>query len=288
MFININKHNRWIGSWICAAILVGISLPSVHAQRVRSEVRIMLERLPLEKQQKLKDFSEAIETYINDHDWTGESSDEEIPVTVQIFLMDNSVSYEERYAGTFMITNNLDLQYYDKYWRFAYEAGSRLEHNENIYDPFTGFIDFYLNLILGWEFDNYGHFLGTPYYEKAKLLSTQAKFNARFNLGWDKRTELIDRIMSEEYKPFRSMKDLFYLGLSYVGEEDTTAQKYCKHALTVLEGIIDKDPENEEIQRFLDAHHLEFVDVFMSDPEILTRLLKIDPEHESTYLEYIK
>jgi hypothetical protein len=248
----------------------------------------MLERLPLEKQQRMRDFAETLETYINDYDWTGESYDDEIPITIQIFLMDASVSYEERYAGTFMITNNLDMQYYDKYWRFPFQAGERMEHNENAFHPFTGFIDFYINIIIGGEYDKYGKFMGTPFFEKAKLISTQAKFNTQFNLGWKERTELIDRIMGDEYKTFRSMKDLFYLGLSYVGEEDTTAQKYCSQSLDLLEKILTDNPDDEEVVQFLKAHHLEYVDIFKDDNEILEKLVRIDPDRESTYREYMK
>ena len=288
MFTIKRLFRRHTFCWMWAGMVVLGSVPSVMAQKVQAQVKLMLERLPLEKQQKLKDFADNIESYINDYNWTDESSDDEIPITIQIFLMDNSVSYESRYAGSLLITNNLDLQYYDKYWRFPYEAGEQLAHNENIFHPFAGFIDFYVNLILGWEYDNYGKFMGTLFYEKARLISTQARFNARFNLGWEERSRLIDRLLSEEYKPFRTMKDLFALGRSYVGEEDSTAQKYCGQALTILEDMLSKDSENEEVHRFLDAHHLEFIDVFRDDHEILERLIRIDPQHEGIYRESMK
>ena len=60
--------------WIWAGIVILGSVPSVMAQKVHSQVKLMLERLPLEKQQKLKDFAEYIESYINDYNWTDESS----------------------------------------------------------------------------------------------------------------------------------------------------------------------------------------------------------------------
>ena len=130
--------------------------------------------------------------------------------------------------------------------------------------------------------------MGTPYYEKAKLINTQAKFNAQFILGWEERTKLIDHIMSDDYLAFREMKDLFFLGLSYAGEEDTTAQNYCGQALTILEKIIYEQRDTEEALQFLKAHHIEFIDVFMNDSKILERLIAVDPERESTYREYLE
>ena len=264
-------------------ILLSGDITAVFAQRISSRVRIMLEKLSLEKQEKLKDFSDDVETYINHYDWTGDSYDEEIPVDIQIYLMDYSVSYEDRYSGTFLITNNLDNQYYDKYWRFPYEAGESLEHTENEFNPFGGFIDFYINIIIGEEYDKYGRFFGTPFFEKAKLISDQAKFSSRFALGWDERSEFIDHILSEENQPFRIMKDLFFLGLSYVGEEDSTARKYCSQALLLLEEVLANHPENEKAMLFLSAYRMEYVNLFKDDRGIIEKLIKLDPDHEEIY-----
>lgn len=287
-FSFISDVKKWMTFLTLLGVFGGGLVGTVSAQKIRSQVRLMLERLPLEKQQRLKDFAEDIETYINDSDWTGEHSDEEIPVTIQIFLMDKSVSYEDRYSGTFVITNNMDLQYYDKYWVFPYQPGDQLFHSENEFHPFTGCLDFYICLIIGGEYDKYGRFMGTPYFEKAKNISNQAKFNSLYILGWQERSILIDKILSEEYKTFRTMKDLFFLGLSYVGEEDTTAQKYCGQALSLLDKIITEDPEDEEALHFLQAHHMEYIDIFKDKKEVLETLLRLDPENADTYRRHIE
>ena len=271
---------------ILLSLTIGIVTPS-FAQQIRAEVKLLLERLPLEKQQKLKNLAEDIEVYINDHDWTGEIWDKEIPVSIQIFLQDNSVNYESRYAGTFLITNNLDIQYYDKYWRFPYQYEERLLHQDGIYHPFMGFIDFYVYLILGGEYDKQGRFLGTPYYEKANYISEQAKFVNQFIRGWEERTLLVNRILSDSYKPFREMKDLFFLGLSYVGEEDSTARKYCTQSLSIFEKILRDDPYDEEAIRFIKVHHIEYIDIFKDDRDMLEMLMRVDKERSETYQKYL-
>jgi len=285
---SFSSAKKWIiYSAFLGVFLAGLPIP-VFTQQIDAQVKTMLERLPLEKQRKLKDLGEGIETYINDYDWTGESLDEKIPITIQIFLTDISVSYEDRYAGTFLITNNLDLQYYDKYWRFPYQVGERLEHNESAFHPFMGFINFYVYLIIAGEYDKYGRFLGTPFYEEAKQISDQAQFNSVFILGWKERTALIDKLLSEENKPFRMMKDFFFLGLSYVGEEDSTALKYCGQSLSLLEEILTQDPENKETLQFLQAHHIEYIHLFEEDQEVLEKLIRIDPDRAQTYRQYLE
>ena len=286
LFFSLLK--RYIFCLVFLGGFIGNFIETVHAQQIKSQVTLILERLPLEKQQKLKNFAEDIQTYLNDYDWTGESSDEGIPITIKIFLMDNSVSYEERYSGTFLITNNSDIQYYDKYWRFAYHSGDPIIHNENVFHPFTGFMDFYIYLIIGGEYDKYGRFLGDSFYERAKQISVQAKFNVQFMVGWKERGEHIDKILGEENKPFRMMKDLYFLGLSYVGEEDSTAQKYCGQALSLIDEILTKDPYDEKTIKFLQAHHIEYIDLFKDEHEILRKLIRLDPENAETYRRYIE
>ena len=113
------------------------------------------------------------------------------------------------------------MQYYDKYWRFPYSPEIQLNHG-GVYHPFTGYLDFYILIILGGEFDKLGPLMGTPFYEKAKQVSDQAAFDAQFSTGWKERSEFIDRLMGEENKLFRQMKDRYYLGLSYVEDDDDT------------------------------------------------------------------
>lgn len=271
---------------VCVSLPVFFSMTPAAAQVVRSRITVLLERLPLEKQERMKDFAETLESYINDFDWTGEPSDEEIPVSIQIFLTDASVSYESRFAGTFLITNNSDIQYYDKYWRFPFEAGDPVFHDENTFHPFTGFVDFYIYLILGGEYDKFGRLLGTPFFERAKLISDQAMFNVQFQLGWKERSDLIEETMSEENDEFRTMKDLYFLGISYYGEEDETARKYCLEALDLFEDVIKENPDHEQAGQFIEAHHLEYADMFRGNREVLQRLMRLDSERADTYRQY--
>jgi len=258
---------------------------SACAQQIESTVKVLLERLPLEKQRKLKNFSDEIENYLNDYDWT-ENSDDHFTITTQIFLQDVSVNYEDRYSGTFVISNNSDIQFYDKYWIFPYQAGEPIFHDETQYNPFTGFIDFYVYLVLGSEYDKFGKFLGTPFFEKAKHIANQSSYNVQFNKGWKERTRLIDYILSDDNKPFREVKDAYFLGRSYIGEEDSTAKKYCRKALFMLEDVIAKNKLKDIVKHFIEAHHLEFIDMFKDDQEVMDLLIRIDPDRAKVYRKY--
>ncbi len=269
-------------------VMAAIFVADASAQKVQAVVKIELKTLSLEKQQKLENLASDIETYINDFDWTGDASDVVIPLTIQMFLTDQSVSYESRYGGNFYITNSLDIKYFDKYWRFPYQDGDRLLHLDGRFDPFTGFIDFYIFLILGGEYDKLERFGGNRFFEKASLLNEQAKFNTLYAYGWDQRSKIIERILSRDYEPYRIMKDYYFLGLSYAGDQDTTAQRYCHEALRIMDRILAQNEDDPEIRGFLEAHNLEIVELFKGNEEVLSLLIRMDPDREKNYLEYMK
>jgi len=268
-------------------LILGFSVSGrVCGQKLNSDVKLILERLPLEKQKKLENFTADIQTYINDFDWTGTDSDYEIPLSIQIYLQDISASYEDRYGGTFLISNTSDIQYYDKYWRFPHQAEDRLIHDETVYSAFTGFINFYVYLVLGAEFDKWGDLAGAPFYEKAKQINDQARFDAQFILGWDERTKLLQRIISQDNVPFRKSKSLFFAAIN-AAEGDTSVARTCLQGVSLIEGVLNKDTEHKDALDFMKAHHLKIAEILKNDHEALRRLIAIDPEHREAYQRFI-
>jgi len=260
----------------------------LFSQLIDSNVQIILERLPLEKKEELKELDQKIKSYIDEYDWTGEIFEESLQISIQIFLQHRYVSFEDRYIGRFIISNNSDAQYYDKYWVFPYQSENPLVHNETMFDPFMSFIDYYIYIILGEEYDKYGKYLGNKYFENSRNIANSAQFNSQYAWGWKERNELIDKLLSDEFKPYRNMKDQFFLGLSYVGEEDINAQKFCRKAFDFINHTLTKNPDNERILQFLQAHNLQFIEVLGNDKDILKKMIKIDPKNEALYKENLK
>jgi hypothetical protein len=276
---------RWARFFPLFAVLLS---GGIQARQIQATVKMTLERLPLDKQEKLKDLQDFISVYLSDYDWTGEDFEDPVPVGVQIFLQDKSSSFEDRYAGTFLISNGQDIQYYDKYWDFPYQAGDALVHNENVYQPFTGFLNFYAYIILGGEYDKFGPLGGSPYFEKARLIADQAMFDSQNVRGWKERKELIEKILSEDMIPFRRMKDLFFTAFAHSGEDDSLAVRNCGDAVTLLEGILTKNAEQKDAVNFLKAFHIQILELCRNDQGIIRRIAALDPERAETYKKYMK
>jgi hypothetical protein len=263
---------------------------AIHAQILEAEVSIELQQLRVEKRQKLADFAEKIQHYINSYQWCEDKWGNIIPINIQMVLEDISSGSEERYKSTFLINNNYDIQFYDKRWRFAYRSGEMIVHEEGAVNSLSGLIDFYIYLILGGEFDKSATLGGAVYYEKARDIAEQSRFGlGRFIEGWDRRLELVRDLLSDQHKPFREMVDYYFYGLSFVGEDNAEARKHCATAVKMLDKIIADDPENEYCKDFIAAHHIELLEIFKrsKDKSTLRLLMVIDPEHERTYREFI-
>ena len=281
--------NRLIKSIIIFVLLFAIS--SSFGQQVEAEVTIDLRTLPIERQDKLRDFADKVMHYINSHDWNEDPWQTIVYMNVQLILEDMSSGAEERYKGTIVIDNNYDIQFSDKRWRFEYQSVDQIIHEENAMNSFTNMVDYYIYLILGHEFDKWSTLGGSPYYEKAKHISEQSKFGlGRYIDGWDRRSELIDFFLSDRHKPFREMLDYYFYGLSFVEQDNAKARKHIASAVQMLDKIISYDPENEYAKKFIEAHYIEMVEIFRraKDKEPVRTLMALDPSHERIYRDILR
>jgi hypothetical protein len=281
--MKVTFDKRVLLSGIGIILLLAVSAP---AQRIEAVVTTDLRTLPLDRQDKLRDFKEKVEHYLNAYDWTNDPWNTIVYVDIQIILEDMSTSAEERYKGQIVVSNKYDMQLSDKRWRFAYQSTDILNHDENVMNSFTSMLDYFIYLILGMEFDKWSSLGGSEYFNKAKNIAEQSKFGlGRFIEGWDRRLEQVTYLTSDQHLPFREMVDYYFYGLSLVKEDNVKARQFISQAVEMLDKIISKDPDNEYAKMFLNAHYIEMVEVFRraQDKTPLRTLMVIDPTHAQVY-----
>ncbi len=263
----------------------------IYAQTITATVDLELNALPDEKREKLQGFKQVLEDYLNNHNWTKDEFVGEFSINWTLLLQDISVSYQDRYKAQIVITNNSDVQYSDRRCRFAYQKGEIPAHSDNNWDSLTSLLDFYMNIIIAEEMDKFGNLLGTPYFEKAKLIAEQARFGlGQFIEGWDLRVELITNLLSEKTKKYREMKDFYFYGLYFAKEDPAKARTYIKEAINMLEEIKQQeDPKYKRCEKFIEAHHIEIVELFKdsNDSEIFEKMIKLDPDRANIYRDYL-
>jgi hypothetical protein len=218
-------------------ILIPLLCTQLLGQRIKAKVEVDLEKLPMDSQQKLANLSAELDKYLNQYQWCTDDYNYEVPASVNVYFeQTEAISREDRYSARLIVSNESDVQYSDYRWDFVLDPQPHLQHSQS-YDSFTGMIDFYVHLILGFEFDRIQKLGGRDYFQKARNVVEQAKFN-RFVRGWDRREDTLNEILSDANQSMREMRFYYYSGMYYFdfGEMDD-AIKYLTKALTYFEGL---------------------------------------------------
>ena len=243
-------------------------------QKIVSKVNIMLEKMPIENQTKLSFLQRELESYLNDYEWSEDEFQYDLNCELAIaFDEAKTISFEDRYTATIIITNTVDLQYADKRWTFALQPNESLRHSSSFH-PFTSLIDFYVNMILAREYDKLYEYGGDKYYDAAYQINELAKFNTQYYKGWDKRTDLITSLRADNNKPYRKL--LFHFNTGYyfyeMGDPEN-AVPHLKNAVILIKSI----PKNKR-DRFFEVNYTNF----------LNALKKLKLSEEAKYIETFK
>jgi hypothetical protein len=156
---------------------------------------------------------------------------------------------------------------------------------------------YYLNIILGLDFDSYGLRSGAEFFQKAEKIVNNAQ-NAT-ERGWrsgestsrKNRYWLINNILDEDYAPVREFIYKYHrLGLDMLYDKLVEGRENAAGSLVLLQDVFKNrpDPFMHFLQVILDAKSDEFVSLFQEATEdekrrVLLILNLIDPTHTEKY-----
>lgn len=274
-------------------------------QEISAKVSVNFESLQTEYREKLVNFAQQLEEYINKNRWTDlDWSGPKIPVSFQIYFKSGNPS--NKYTAQVVISSQrpiyqsekttLMLKLIDPNWEFFYEKNQILVFNPNLFEPLTGFINYYIYLILGIDSDSYEEFGGTKFFNQALSIAYQGA-SSNSSSGWTSGEGSFSRVdfaleyLNEKYQNFRkAFYDYHYNGLDLASENPGLPQKKLINLIKVIEELRSKVFSRSLVLKvFFDTKYLEFCDVLKSykDKSIFERLKKIDPAHISTYDEFL-
>ncbi|NQT35746.1 DUF4835 family protein [bacterium] len=252
----VRRYNHILIKAIAVVVLAGVS-GQVPAQTVKCEVVLHTEGLPLDEQRYLEGLEEDIRIAIETYRWTNDFTNTELPLHVEIFFEKYSLygAYHKYGAGIMVALK--DIQMRDRRWDFRLNRTDRLRFG-NRYDSFTGLIEFYLQICLGFENDRFSALGGRQFYEKARNIADKARFEAKYNQGWDQRRELIDDLMlKDSYINMRSAAFYVNAGYYYLGKNNL--EKTLAYLAKGIELTVKSKPELLELRR--EGHIIRFIDI---------------------------
>lgn len=288
---------------VCALLI--LTFPSA-AQEIDCDITFTnLNTLPAESRDNLTDFIPQVKQYINAYRWTKadignakikcafnislQGSPTSTHYTAQVFVGSQRPIFKEG-------RNTAELRIIDNQWEFDYNHNQSLMHTDNHFDPMLSFIDFYIYLIIGYDFDSYNAGDGTPYFQKAMDIVNLARGSGSGVRGWDlapqgnySRAQLIDELLNPKFQDFREAVFRYhYRGLDERHKDTTKARKNILAALERIAKVQEKiNTPSLVIRTFFDTKYQEIADVFLGDPDqtVFAKLIKIDPSHEQAYIK---
>ena len=295
------NNARFLSFLLLFTVSVILAQPAA-AQEVDCTVQLNIDAVPTTNKDLLNNFAADIKNYVSGYNWGGGDASEKVKCTLNIFVQ--GVIGENRYSAQVFIGSqrprfNSDqstavMRLFDEQWEFTYIKDRPINHNPYSYNELGSFLDFYMYVVMGYDYDTYDRLSGTPLFQKAADIARMGQSSSA--KGWQpsttafSRTQLIFEILNAKFEPVRSASWRYHFtGLDSLS---TTPARAYQNIIGALEAI-DKvrkgsDPRNLIIKTFFEAKSLELADVFKQYPDrsIYIRLSQIDPTHQQTYEEY--
>ncbi len=251
------------------------------------------------------DLSGQIERYINKYEWTDDDfhERERIKANFDITLRDYESS-NSKFTATLIITLSRPIyntmqstrlfQIKDNEWEFTYKDGTNLTHDLLQYDSIESVIDYYVFVILGFDYDSFGSTDGSDYFKEAQSIVDRAQTAS--GSGWSRssgdsysRYSLVDDLQSTGYQRLREAIYRYHRhGLDRFINDQESARKEVLKAIRLIREAKRNTTRNYLFDLFFSSKYEELVAIF-EDAETDIRLqaynllTEIDPGHSSNY-----
>jgi hypothetical protein len=300
---SLRATNAMRGKSILLLTFILLFYAPAPGQEVDCTVQVNYDAIPTTNRDLLVNLAADIQGYVSNYNWggSGEPGDK-VKCTLNIFVQ--SVVGDNQYNAQVFIgsvrpryysdQSSAVVRLFDQAWEFTYIKDRPVNKNPYTFNDFASFLDFYMYLIMGYDFDTYDRLGGTPLFQKAADVARLGRASGL--KSWQpttasySRTQLVDELLNPKYEPVRVASWIYHF--SGLDSLSLSPERGYANIIAALEMIAragsSVDPRNLVIRCWFDAKYLELAQVFQNypDPSIYLRLAKIDPANQKTYDEY--
>jgi hypothetical protein len=289
----------------------------VQAQEFQSKVTVITSRVNTTVDKKIfNTLQTQLTNFINNRKWTNESFKQNEKIQCNFLLNIEKIVETNVYKASLTIQaarpvynssyQTAIINFQDADVTFRYVEFQPIEFNENRVqgnDPLaanlTAIFVYYLNVILGLDFDSFASRGGDIYYQKAQNIVNNAPENREIN-GWRvfdglrNRYFLIENLMNSRYAILHDVIYNYYRsGMDYLYENENEARAQILQALTQLQTFNQENPNSMFVQFFMQGKTQELIKLFkkatfQEKVKAIEVLQKLDIANASTYKQEIK
>lgn len=276
----------------------------LSAQELNCMVSVISPRIQSSDKRIFTTLQTSIMEFLNNTRWTTDKykSEEKIECTIQIEIEERVGSDE--FKGSIQVSsrrpvfgtsyNSPILNYKDDDFNFRYIEFQPFEYNDGQVNPnLVMVLAFYAYTIIGFDYDTYSAFGGSPYFAKAQAIVANSANSAE--PGWKafeglrNRFWLMENINNPIYKPIRQFYYDFHLkGLDNMSKKKDESVRLIAGSLEKLRKVHNDKPLSVFMKTLFDAKADEMVNLFSQSPGDIQSTAKqtlstIDPINTGKY-----
>lgn len=277
------------------------------SQELNCSVQVVAPQLNNSADKKIfQTLQESVFEFMNNRKWTNDvfQQDERIECSIVITITEKpsaddfrgSIQVQSRRPVYKSSYNSLLLNILDKNIAFKYVEYQPLEFSENTFiSNLPSILAFYAYIIIGADYDSYSMEGGTPYYQKAQTIVSNAQSTTE--KGWkssedtQNRYWIVENLLNATFKPMRECSYKYHrLGFDAMAEDLPSGRAVALSSLELLKKVYETKPGSYSLTLFFLAKADEIVNLFMlAEPAEKTRVLalvnEIDPANNSKYIK---
>ncbi|MFC2101368.1 DUF4835 family protein [Bacteroidota bacterium] len=287
-------------------LLLAISVIQVKAQELNCIVSVTSPTLEGTDKQIFETLQSAIYEFMNNRTWANYNVKIEERIECTMLITINDRPSGDDFRGTLNLVlrrpvfnsayNTVLLNFVDRDFSFKYIEYQTLDYSDGAFSSnLTSSLAFYTYMCLGYYFDSFALYGGTPFFEKAQEIVNTAQ--SQQVSGWkayesDKnRYWMVANILNPANSALRDFSYLYHRqGLDLMYDRVDLGRSKVVESLEFLKKISISRPGLYALTLVLDAKKDEFVNIFsdqrvppMEKNSVVTLLKDIDPANSSKY-----
>jgi hypothetical protein len=294
-------------------IILIFAIFEMEGQELQAKINVNASRVGSQTDKKVfQTLQSALNTFLNNRKWTTETFQSNEKVVCNFLLNISEASSDNVYKASLTIqaarpvyNSSYDsplVNFIDDAVVFKYVEYQPVEFNENRVsgsDPLvanlTAVLAYYVDIILGMNFDSFSLRGGDPYFQKAQNIVTNAP-DSRDIAGWRSfdgqrnRYWLADNLTNSKYAILHDAIYSYYrLGMDNMYDNETEAANAILNTLNFLNNINTENPNSMGVQFFFQGRARELVGVFKkASPDEKSRALEMLSKMDISNANYYK
>lgn len=298
-------------------VLAAGTFGSAKSQELQAKITVNAARVGSQVDKKVfQTLQNALNTFLNSRKWTNETFQPNEKITCNFLLNILEASSDNVYKAALTVqaarpvfNSSYDsplVNFIDEGVVFRYVEFQPIEFNENrvsgsdpLVSNLTAVLAYYVDIILGMNFDSFALRGGDPYFQKAQNIVTNAP-DSRDISGWRSfdgqrnRYWLADNLTNSKYAILHDAIYSYYrLGMDNMYDNETEARAAVLNTLNFLNNINTDNPNTMGVQFFLQGRSREMTGIFKKGaPDEKSRALellqKMDISNANTYKQELR